>query len=241
MALAFHKTHCAHYKLVCIRALKPVEDLFQIQVYSSDTITWKICIESFSAQKLDFRYPVYWNGAVHWVPYYQTRSSFMYFKFDIEQLQILPVQKGLGSDEILMYLGESRGCLHLISRTDREEDILRLNVYEMLRDQSEWVVKYRLQLVELLGDFPEVIRQYQTLDDFRNIYFGNKCVFRVVDVVRGKAEEDTFLVLLTPRKLLRYNVHDKSCKELYSNKDYSCEFTCEFTSVHRYIETLSSF
>ncbi|XP_076904308.1 F-box protein At5g07610-like [Bidens hawaiensis] len=239
VALAFHQTDCVHYKVVCVCALERSRRLIQIQVYSSDTGKWKICVESFSSQKIKFRHHqvVYWNGAVHWAPDYRS-NKILYYKLDVEQLQISPMPEGLVSHKVYtLYLGESRGHLHL-SRAGPEEDILSLNVYEMLRDHSGWVVNYRVNA--LLGDVPEMIWQYQALENFRNMNSGNRYVFRVVDVVRGISDEDTFLVLLTPSKLLRYNVHDKSFKELYSNKDYN-EFAYEFASVHRYIQTLSSF
>ncbi|XP_076950229.1 F-box protein At5g07610-like [Bidens hawaiensis] len=235
MALVFHPTHCVHYKVVCIRVLKAAEGLCQIQVYSSNTRSWKICVESFSAHYLNFRDP-----AVHWAPSYLD-NNFLYYKLDGEQLQTLPVPEELVSNiEISMYFGESRGHLHLIPhyiQNIRKEDILHLNVYEMLRDHSGWFFKYRLQLDALLGDFPEMI--FQHLD--RN-YFGNSiplylCGFKVVDVVRGKEEEETFLMLETALKMVRYNVHDKSFKELYNYEEYSIDFE----GVHRYIEALSSF
>ncbi|XP_076950237.1 F-box protein At5g07610-like [Bidens hawaiensis] len=197
--------------------LQPNGNLIQVQVYSSDTGKWKICVESFSVQNLLFRQPVYWNGAVYWAPCYR---NFCYFKIDVERLQTSSMQEGLMSNEIsTMYFGESSGHLHLISKTKREET--SLIVYEMLMDHSGWFVKYRIQLDELLSAFPEMVNQ-----------FGYS--FEVVDVVRGK-EEDTFLVLVTTEKMIRYNVHDKSFKELVSNNNVSL-----FIGVHRYIETLSS-
>ncbi|XP_076940833.1 F-box protein At5g07610-like [Bidens hawaiensis] len=223
MALAFHLTHCMHYKVVCIRCFELLGDVFQIQVYSSDTRKWKICVESFSAQNLTFCQPVYWNGAVHWAPDCGS-CNFLYFKLDVEELQMLPVPEGLVSGEMLMYFGESRGHLHLILHNNREADSFCVNVYEMLGDHSVWFVKYRLQLDALLDDVP-------------NMIYPSQCALQVVDVVRNKEEEDTFLVLLGPLKMIRYNVHDKSFQELYRYK----EFSYEFTSAHRYIQILSSF
>ncbi|XP_076926721.1 F-box protein At5g07610-like [Bidens hawaiensis] len=225
MALAFHQNNCVHFKVVCVCTLETSGRLFQIQVYSSDTGKWKICIESFSTMISEFCYTVYWNGAIHWAPDSQSGSKFLYFKLDDEQLQMLPMPpKELVSDEVFtMYFGESRGHLHLISSHAHPEDrILILDVYEMPRDHSGWFVKYKLQLDEL-PDFP-VMFDY---------------VSGVVDVVRGKKEEETFLVLVTPEKMMRYNVHDKSFNELYSQTNYGLYH--ETSSCHRYIVALSSF
>ncbi|XP_076950228.1 F-box protein At5g07610-like [Bidens hawaiensis] len=182
MALAFHPTQCVHYKVVCVRQLPTGGGLFQIQIYSSDTRKWKISIESFSAPKSIFLRPVYWNRAIYWPPYYGTRDYF-YFKIDVEQLLTFPVPEELVDDEVLMYFGESRGHLHSILPTKRVEN--SLVVYEMLMDCSGWFVKYQVQLDKLLTAFPTPVYQYSYNFD----------VVDVVDVVRGKEEEDAFLVV----------------------------------------------
>ncbi|XP_076926720.1 F-box protein At5g07610-like [Bidens hawaiensis] len=203
MALAFHQTECVCYKVVCIRALELDGDLFQIQVYSSDTRTWKICVESFSAQISKYDYPVYFNGAVYWAPDYHSGGNFVCFKLDAEQLQMLPLLV-----EMMPYETRSLG----------------------------WLVKYRVQLNGLLRDFPYLVTQYQILGDFGEMEYPHQNDFDVVDVVRGKEDEDTFLVLSSNGKIIRYNVHDKSVKELYRcNSIYM-----RLTGFHRYIETLSS-
>ncbi|XP_076928919.1 F-box protein At5g07610-like [Bidens hawaiensis] len=135
MALAFHPTHCVHYKVVSVCRLKPRKNMFQIQVYSSDTRTWKICVESFSAQKISkYRDPVYCNGAVYWAPEYCTGSNFVCFKLDAEQLQMLPLPvEKMSYGTSILYFGESRGHLHLIVNTTGK---YVFNVYEMPTDHS---------------------------------------------------------------------------------------------------------
>ncbi|XP_076950308.1 F-box protein At5g07610-like [Bidens hawaiensis] len=222
MALALHQTECVHYKVVCVYYLKLRKNMFQIQVYSSETRKWKICIESIFAHPCEFYHPVYWNGAVHWAPGYLD-NNFLYFKLDVEELQMLPVPEELVSAELsTMYFGESRGHLHLISETNRKDGISSLNVYEMLRDRSGWFIKYRVPFDDLPGSLYKVT--YES---------------GVLDVVRGKEEEETFLVVVTPGKVTRYNVHDKSFNEIYSLTDDDDFY--QRSSFHRYIETLSSF
>ncbi|XP_076928920.1 F-box protein At5g07610-like, partial [Bidens hawaiensis] len=183
MALAFHQTHCMHYKVV---DLTPYENFFQIQVYSSDTRKWKICIdsyfESFYMPKPIFRHPVYWNGAVYWAP--STQNNLLYFKLDAEQLQVIPFPAEMMSYETsIMYFGESRGHLHLVFHTDDDEYILHVNVYEMMTDHSGWFVKYQLQLDALLRDFPCLISQYEMYDVFGEIMeYPWQCDFKVIDV-----------------------------------------------------------
>ncbi|XP_076906695.1 F-box protein At5g07610-like [Bidens hawaiensis] len=157
MALVFHQTNCVHYKVVCILVLEARVVLYQVQIYSFETRKWNISIESFSAHKLVFRDPVYWNKAVHWAPF---NDKQLYFKIDAEKLQTLPFPKGLMSSEVTpTYFGESGGHLHLILHTEKssvlnpEENSLCLNVYEMLRDHKGWFVKYQVELDEFPGAY----------------------------------------------------------------------------------------
>ncbi|KAJ0837572.1 putative F-box domain-containing protein [Helianthus annuus] len=179
MGLAFHQTDCPHYKLVCIRRLQPGMHLFQFQIYSSDTGEWKICAVTLDTHWSFFKKGVYWNGAIHWAPWYHNH---FYFNIEAEQVQTLPLPVDMMSfDFMTMYFGESRGHLHLTVGVDPKGTSLHQNVYEMLSDHSGWFVKYQLQLHELWGAFPEMTRSPYD--------------FNVVDVVRGEKEEDTFIVL----------------------------------------------
>ncbi|KAD4982816.1 hypothetical protein E3N88_19487 [Mikania micrantha] len=211
MGLAFHQTDCVHYKLVCIRGVEPAGE-FQIQIYSSTTRKWKILEKTFSANTM-FRYGVYWNGAVHCAP---TCRNPLYFKLMDEQLQKLPLPATLGGDSDgadPMYFGESRGHLHLVD-TAQHENRLHLNVYEMLMDHSGWFVKYEVRLDELPGAFPEMIHNHHHPSS--PFYYE----FHVFDVVRCEKEEDTFMVIRIPGKIIRYNVHDKSFKEMSNLTNY---------------------
>ncbi|KAI7744943.1 LOW QUALITY PROTEIN: hypothetical protein M8C21_016842 [Ambrosia artemisiifolia] len=155
---------------------------------------------------LELLSPVYLNGALHWAPSYE---NFFYFKIDVEQIQTLPFPvEWMPSQVLAKYFGESRGHLHLIASPYHQENILHLNVYEMLSDHSGWVIKYQVQLDALPGAFPDMISRC-----------GCGYHFSVIDVVRGEEEEeeDTFLVLKTPEKIITYNVHDKSFKQIFSS------------------------
>ncbi|KAL9992147.1 putative F-box domain-containing protein [Helianthus debilis subsp. tardiflorus] len=223
MGLAYHQTDCVHYKVVCIRSLEPDDrDLFQIQIYSSDTREWKISIETFSVPSHIFQQGVYWNGAVYWVTEYY---KYLYFKLDAEKLQTLPLPR---SSQILLktYFGESGGRLHLIAYKNHQDYRLHLNVYEMFSDHSSWFVKYQVVLNALPRAFPDIISRY-----------GFSYDFKVIDVVRGE-EEDTFVVLKIREKIIKYNVHEKSFKHIYSLPRPNCFHE---NSFHRYTETLSSF
>ncbi|KAI3744049.1 hypothetical protein L1987_57121 [Smallanthus sonchifolius] len=235
MGLAFHQTDCVHYKVVCIHGVEPRGDLFQIQIYSSDTGKWNISSESFSTSYYTpFRYGVYWNGAIHWAP--SCRNP-LYFKIEDEQLQTLPLPEkvvysgGYYDGAMPMYFGESRGHLHLVEAT-HHENRLHLNVYEMLIDYSGWFVKYQVELDELPSAFPKMIHSYR---DPSSPYYYELNVF---DVVRCENKEDTFMVVRIPEKLISYNIHDKSFKEISDLTNY---YYGGHLNVHRYTESLASF
>ncbi|GJX72843.1 F-box protein-like protein [Tanacetum coccineum] len=237
MGLASHNAGCGHYKVVCIRCANPDRDLyqnpmsselFQIQIYSSDTRTWRISNESFSAPYLTpFHCGVYWNGAVHWAP---SRFDLMYFKLDVEQVHKLRSPEKL---KTLFYFGESRDHLHMVG-TVNHESYLHLNVYEMSSDHSGWRIKYQAELDELPVAYPEMIRSNQHPSSPH--YYE----FDVLDVVRGELEENTFMVVWIPGKIIRYNVVDKSFKQIFdlTNVFYG---HIGFLEAHRYTETLTSF
>ncbi|KAL7582594.1 hypothetical protein Lser_V15G43670 [Lactuca serriola] len=241
MGLAFHQTGCVHYKVVCIHVMNP-DALFKIQIYSSETGKWKTSDQSFSAPYYTpLRYGVFWNQAIHWAPSFVNPS---YFKLDTQELKSLPLPEtvasfgGYGDRAMPLYFGESRGHLHLVDRVDRSESTLQLNVFEMLKDHSGWFLKYQVELDELLNAYPKMINSYQdpsSLDYYE---------FELFDVVRGEEEDDeAFFVIKVSGKIIRYNVVDKSFKQIFDLNhltDLSYGRIGDL-KVHRYIENLASF
>ncbi|KAK9051328.1 hypothetical protein SSX86_027955 [Deinandra increscens subsp. villosa] len=212
MGLAFHQTLCARYKLVCF--LGRLEKACRIQIFSSETWTWKVSIESFSTNWPYFFNGVYWNGAFYCYPFHPGHS---YFNVETEQLQTMPLTPRMEASGdryhglVPVYFGESGGRLHLIEAAYCNS--LHLVVCEMLSDHSGWFVKYRVELDELAGAFPEVN--------------GWMC-YRFYD---------TFMVLSIPGKMIKYNVHDKSFEHIFSFNDKKHVVPLQ---AHRYIESLAS-
>ncbi|CAH1445671.1 unnamed protein product [Lactuca virosa] len=133
-----------------------------------------------------------------------------------------------------IYFGESRGHLHLADTPDGSRNHLQLNVYEMLKDHSGWFVKYRVELVEFLNAYPEMIRINP--DPSIPIYYD----YQLLDVVRGEEEDETFMVIQIPgNRIIRYNVADKSFKQVFDTSPfYSGPIGLE--EVHPYVETIVS-
>ncbi|KAL7584945.1 hypothetical protein Lser_V15G43682 [Lactuca serriola] len=238
MGLAFDRTDCVHFKVVCVNLAKPKEDLFQIQIYSSETRKWKISDESISApHNTYFFYGVYWNQVIHWVP---NTFKLSCFKLDTEEFTPLPLTVsdascgGYKFGYMPIYFGESRGHLHLADTPDGSRNHLQLNVYEMLKDHSGWFLKYRVELVEFLNAYPEMIRINP--DPSIPIYYD----YQLLDVVRGEEEDETFFVIQIPgNRIIRYNVADKSFKQVFDTSHFYSG-PIGFEEIHPYVETIVS-
>ncbi|XP_071738826.1 F-box protein At5g07610-like [Rutidosis leptorrhynchoides] len=257
MGLAYHPTECVHYKLVCILRTGHTERgrqgfnehgdrMYDIQIYYSHTGKWKkLKDQTFTPSNYTkFRYGVFWNGAFHWAP---SCPNPMYLSLDDEQIQELclpsplPVRGGrYGCYRVDMplYFGESRGHLHLVEYS-HENKPSSLNVYEMLRDHAGWFIKYQLDFHELFATYPNMTRT-------RRVFENNE--FRVLDVVRGEEEKDTFVVVKVLNNIKRYNILDKSfqllCDIPNNIEEVEGCFSKAFSEMfhpfvgHRYIEKI---
>ncbi|KAL8149309.1 hypothetical protein AgCh_006353 [Apium graveolens] len=212
MSLAFDPLRSPYYKVVCVRR---VGDLFQIEIYSSETLFWRVSGRPFTVPKYtEFQNCVYWNGSVHWwngsfhwsngVMYgghWRDEPYTLYFKVEEESLEQLPTPQK-PNYTVGNYVGESEGHLNLV---ELRWDCL-LNVYEMARDYSGWFIKYQVDISAISNKFP-IIRENKTH------------AYHVISLVRrGKTEDEdgSFLVLeIAGGKTVRYNFADKSVEQLW--------------------------
>ncbi|KAK4489396.1 hypothetical protein RD792_005205 [Penstemon davidsonii] len=205
MCLAFDPAKSPHYHVVCVHECPKNSDLsFRIQIYSSKTGSWKICGNPFSSPQIYGR-AVYWNGSVHWISILS--AVFMYFNIDRQVLDKMPLPRislRPRTKRFIYYFGESCDHLHFIIACQYE---IRFDVYEMKRDYSEWFVKYKVDLSRVVAAYPEMIRDYNN----RKYYH-----FHVLSLVRGEEEEEEpFLVLHIPRKVVRYNLVSMTFRVLH--------------------------
>ncbi|PWA46682.1 F-box family protein [Artemisia annua] len=251
IGLAYRQSDPVSYKVVCIFRPKRDGEVFYIQIYSSKTGEWKIANESFSTPHYRrFGEGVYWNGAILWPP---SCLDPLYFDLNVEKFKKLPLPsasvaslEGLDLVDIPFYFGESRGHLHLVELAHPEKHF-HLNVYEMLCDHSGWFLKYQVDLDELSITYPEMIISYAHPSFKQMKIISNQDLsspkyyfYEVLDVVRGDKEEDTFMVVRIPSKIIRYNILDKSFK-LILDIDFKFLGRIGYNGVHRYIETITSF
>lgn len=108
---------------------------------------------------------------------------------------------------------------------------LEFNVYEMARDYSCWFVKYHIDLNAVPISFLKMIRN----------------TFSILCVVQAEVDEDSYLVINTSGKVVRYNFKDKSFYKLCDIADtkevIGTESSIMMDSSHayQYIESLSCF
>ncbi|KAL3650396.1 hypothetical protein CASFOL_006799 [Castilleja foliolosa] len=197
MSLAFDPTKSPHYKVVCVRgSLVSGEYHYQFEVYSSETGPWRKCGEPFTAQ-VKFGNGVYWNGAIHWISHGRTVEA-MYFDTERRMLQTMPmppIEDGWDWWSNY-YFGESCDQLHYVEIAGPQ---IRVNVYEMRRDYSEWFAKYKVDLAPVVAAYPGMIRNGVHPTDW---YYYD---ISVLSMVRGEKEEGSFLVLQIAGQVVRYN------------------------------------
>ncbi|KAL3650385.1 hypothetical protein CASFOL_006788 [Castilleja foliolosa] len=98
---------------------------------------------------------------------------------------------------------------------------IRLNVYELKRDYSEWFVKYRVDLSII----------YRALD-----YTKKHGDFDWTMLVRGEKDEDSFMVVVySGNVIVRYNFVQRNCEMVCDLRDYK---EIKFYKGFQYIESL---
>ncbi|XP_071728993.1 F-box protein At5g07610-like [Rutidosis leptorrhynchoides] len=202
MTLVFDPLISPHYKLVCIRMFLG-SCYGRIEVYSSENRNWV----SFAKQvfmpdsKVELRSGIYWDDRIHWARnvavYYfninENRGDHILLPYDVRG-HIL----SSGWRDCYPSLVESNDSLLLY------EDFYssgKVNIYELKKDYSGWSKKYYVRIEHIHSDLIN-----------RNLFFRNYIVhYFFPGVLR---EEDAYLVIETPRSIIRYNLLSKSCQKL---------------------------
>nr|XP_043639791.1 F-box protein At5g07610-like [Erigeron canadensis] len=199
MTLAFDPSISSGYKVVCSYLYK----VMTIEIYSSKTGRWKVLSECMD-NLMDIERGVYGHNAIHWMSF---PNRLVYLKLDEELLHYIDIDTpdttiyGTILDE---FLAESRDGMLLVVRCCR---FRRLNVYAINKDYSEWYIKYHV-------DLEEVIRVYPKMMTRLGLHF------LVQSLVLGEKEEDSYIVLELPGKLIQYKFVVNTITQL-------CDFTNE--------------
>ncbi|KAF7148014.1 hypothetical protein RHSIM_Rhsim03G0162000 [Rhododendron simsii] len=233
LSLCFDPCRSPYYKVVCVLGTVSVlsrepyqsEWRYQIEIYSSETGTWRPSGEPFIGDlNTQFLGGVYWHGAIHW---FNTWGDSLYFDIEDERLGILPmptIPQGEGNWRPFRYYGESRGHLHLVEIYGARAQFC---VYEMEADYSGWFVKYNVDLHEVGIAFPEMMQRLS----WDPMYYS----FAILAIVREEEDDErSFLVLHVPGKIVRYNLVNKSFEKIGDVDPEHCDSSGMIEDALRY-------
>nr|XP_010921425.2 F-box protein At5g07610 [Elaeis guineensis] len=157
--LAFDPSTSLRYRIACLcsnnepSAFNLEPSPFHVQIYSSETGAWELSRVPVPGGRITQK-GVYWNAALNWI----TEDGLL-VSFDVDQQLVritrLPLRDPRG---VMLYLGESRGHLHLI---ETAEDVgrdninwLRFFVFEMRKDNRSWSILYHVDLNDVRIEYP---------------------------------------------------------------------------------------
>lgn len=125
----------------------------------------------------------------------------MYFNIDQERLGTIPMPPAphgmFWYDKDTTYYGQSGGHLHLVELYNHTT---QFTVYELERDYSGWFVKYNVDIAAVGIAFPVMMRSPST----------GHIGCRVLDIVSGESDEESYMVIAVGRKFIEYRVVDGS-------------------------------
>ncbi|KAM0966877.1 hypothetical protein ACFX13_022895 [Malus domestica] len=236
--LAFDPSKSSHYQVVSVQNCSSSEasDHYQIQIYASETRTWRVSRSAFMAPSdMVFENGVLWNGAIHWI---SPTGATLCFDINQERFGSMPSPPSgeHWGTRRFKYFGESGGHLHLVEVYG--PSITQFQVFELERDYSRWIPKYQIDISPIIDAFPEMVRNYLHPHPYDSPFYAFVLLFVL------ETEEGSSLLLYIPGKFISYNIRDKSFKEI-------CDFDPKSTKTntalhvgcfhaHQFIETLAS-
>ncbi|XAR73429.1 hypothetical protein NMG60_11007394 [Bertholletia excelsa] len=225
ISLAFDPSKSPRYKMVLVRSTPQSIYSYQIEIYTAESHSWRICSDCFTKPfDMLFTDGVFWNGAIHWISPSGASSRFDVDSECVKPMPAAPVVRRDWRPRRYRYFGESNDHLHLIEVYGSQTR--EFQVFELKRDYSEWLVKYSVNLDGCVAAFPEMVRNCP--DSCDEISYA----FSILGVLRGSNEDDSFLVLNVPGMLVSYKFKDGSLKKLLNfgpgkiNKSHVLQFGC---------------
>ncbi|XP_076945988.1 F-box protein At5g07610-like [Bidens hawaiensis] len=203
--MAFDPSKSSHYKIVCAGVIENNDGshlLIEIQVYSSKTCEWSVLCHRRNYHVFKgFTNGLYWNDAIHWLhTNYNTNCHSM---LDIAEHSIKTRARkllpDLGNGDHKLF--ESRGCLLVICSQNYPQ---HLNIYEMIKWDSGWSMKYIVYLSEIMTPFPNTWSKSSK-------WFCS----RARCIVIGDNDEDSFLVMEMCGNIVRYSIGLRTLLKIY--------------------------
>nr|GEZ03084.1 RNA-directed DNA polymerase, eukaryota, reverse transcriptase zinc-binding domain protein [Tanacetum cinerariifolium] len=185
LRMAFDPTKSPHYNVIYGEIVR--DTWVQIHTYSSKTGNWSLCGHQFPHPLVSFK-GVYWNDAICWLNYDSSEGKVLKLDIMNDHPVLTALQTPLTLDGRVhnqCYLFESRGCLVLVGKDNACS--WHFTIYEKGNVYSEWLVKYIVNLDDIIKPFPEM--------------WSMCCISRIIYcIVLEEREEDSFLVIELDKK-----------------------------------------
>ncbi|KAL4323818.1 hypothetical protein GQ457_11G014720 [Hibiscus cannabinus] len=209
VGLAFDPLRSPHYKIIVVREVTGNSYMFEMDIYVSETSIWKVSEFSFEADddRMAFEDAVFCNGKLHWNSYGNQSLYFDDEKGSFQKMGMPTPTSGHHRLEIHRYFGETSGSLYLAVTYHAYVD-LDLDVHQMAGDYSRWFLKYRLNLGDSMGVFPELkLGCHPFAPGFSGVSF-------VGSEKKGEAK----VVIWADGKVISYDLSDAAWKMVYDLK-----------------------
>ncbi|XP_021768513.1 F-box protein At5g07610-like [Chenopodium quinoa] len=236
LSLAYDPLRSHAYNVICVQILDEHQGLCQISIYESITGIWMPHNELFVAPEgIDFGHTVYCNGNIHWIK--GSKSKGLYFNVDTKCLKSLPElptkEHDLHHQYIYEYFGHSQGFLQYVVTSP---SLRHFEIFEMNKDYSRWLFKFRIDLGALARKFPSMARR--SLGGYMDSSY--EC--DVLSVFRGQNKNSHYKVLLSiPGEVIAYNHKMKTSWKVCDLKVRAEERRVWYRvySAYEYYETIS--
>ncbi|MBA0602622.1 hypothetical protein Gorai_002796 [Gossypium raimondii] len=207
VSFAFDPLTSPDYRIICIWESYREPCKFNLDLYSSKTGSWDLCIVSFEVdedeQEIELNNGVFCNGRIHWCGY---GEESLYFDVEKECLETMPMAlpSRMDAPETCRYFSESRGVLY-VAVTYCMSVCLEFDVFEMARDYSEWNWKKRVNLGDAVKAFPEL--ELGCIEYYPG--------FSGVCIIGSEKQEEPMVVVWADGKIISFDFRQGAWKMLY--------------------------
>ncbi|KAK7266971.1 hypothetical protein RIF29_19633 [Crotalaria pallida] len=241
--LAFDPLISSHFKVLSFAFMgedvSPDSDLqledFNIFMYLSETGQWNdlgLRIPHNYMQRpssmLSTGSGAYVNGGIYWHNEYDDNS--MYFDLENQCLNSFPMPSNIEYDQDIDYFGASGGHLHMTLVKFGYASIYDLvDILELKEDNSEWLVKFRVDLTPMLVAFPDWNLHLKSM---------SSPFFYVLSIVCQNDENDSQLVFFIHDTIMSYNFVNCTFTKLTSFQPLLESEPSRLKEVFQYTESL---
>ncbi|KAI5675492.1 hypothetical protein M9H77_06442 [Catharanthus roseus] len=223
--LAFDPSESPHFKIVCVGQCCIFDDQrCQIEIYSSET-------------------RVFCYGAIHWLSPIGDSFYFVLQEESLKTLAMPPMQGDIYSTKRVRYLGQSGGILHLIDSEANMYYNPPMDIYEIGRDYSGWVLKCRINLEDIGCLYPDMVGHVevhtQLLESGFGVHLSKYYLYSILSLVRGGDGETLEIILSIPNKIISYNPKENSAKVLLCLVNNMNSLDYRWFDVYQFNDSLS--